>query len=420
MKSKKNLKEVKQKEKPKSEAEPMTSISEVEKKVKLKNIEKFIHITEYNDYTSMDIIKSLFEQINKLAFKLNSSKEIYSKELSIDEKQDNSIDYISGFQILDHNIRITIIEGVSKKSIEIVKASLALQGFPYENKKIYSNRNVLFEERRYSSFGLSLKYIKLRKNLCNILTEYDIYSKADRQSDVFKTFMDLSAILRGPTLEILDLMKVFPSYDSLLLLERYYSDILNKEDMTGKSNEKSKKNEEINENSLNNSQVNEKNEVIVEKTRKISRKSKTNSKNPDFQLKKSEKSRKNRDFHKENQFFLEKLVENNKKQGKSFEKFCLNKVNDEYKGVVYQYSGQRLNYWSEYMNRQRMKYEKDNNNFYCFSKKYLTLMLPMTKNTNVSYEEYVNNKKKWICDKDFFVSKPESERIYFPRINRKD
>jgi len=69
----------------------------------------------------MKNLKEVFEQVNKEAFNLKSTKEIYTKVLSPEEQDDNESDYISGFQLIDTNFRITIIEGISSKSMKLIR-----------------------------------------------------------------------------------------------------------------------------------------------------------------------------------------------------------------------------------------------------------------------------------------------------------
>ena len=68
----------------------------------------------------------------------------------------------------------------------------------------------------------------------------------------------------------------------------------------------------------------------------------------------------------------------------------------------------------------RKKYQKDKNHYYSYSEKLLTLSFPMVEPfRNEEYLKYVENKSKWIVNKDFDRYKqPEREKIYFPRINK--
>ena len=85
---------------------------------KEKNLERFIYYTTYNDINFMEKIIPLFEEINQKAFNLRSAKEIYTYGLSEEERNNNEIDYISGFQIIDKISRLTILEGISGKAMQ--------------------------------------------------------------------------------------------------------------------------------------------------------------------------------------------------------------------------------------------------------------------------------------------------------------
>ena len=110
-----------------STKKPEEGIEENEKEPepeKEKNLERFVYITTYSDSKTMEILHSLFEEINQPAFDLKSVKEIYTKALTEEERDNNEIDYISGVQILDEERRITIIEGLSGKGIQKVRNAL--------------------------------------------------------------------------------------------------------------------------------------------------------------------------------------------------------------------------------------------------------------------------------------------------------
>jgi hypothetical protein len=70
------------------------------------------------------VLKEIFETVNTKAFSLKSVKEIYTKNLSIEEQNNLDIDYISGVQIIDSSYRITIIEGITEKGIKLIKERL--------------------------------------------------------------------------------------------------------------------------------------------------------------------------------------------------------------------------------------------------------------------------------------------------------
>ena len=203
-----------------------------------KNLERFIYYTTYDDITFMDKLRSLFEEINQKAFNLQSSKEIYTHGLSEEERDNNEIDYISGFQLIDKVSRLTIIEGIADKAMKKIKEAFPKTQINNNTFMIFSDSNILFNKRLYSIFDLSLKFIKIRTNLSDILTHFDIYLKANKYKEIFDAFMNLGSILKAETLKDITNANLFPLGESLLLLERKYGDILKEEDLTGKKEEK--------------------------------------------------------------------------------------------------------------------------------------------------------------------------------------
>ena len=201
------------------------------------NLERFIYVTTYLDSNFMQTLKELFEEINQKAFTLKSVKEIYTKGLTEEERDNNEIDYISGFQLIDKNIRITILEGITGKAMKIIKERLPKTQMNNKNYMIFADSTVLFNKRLYSKFDLSLKYIKLRETLSNILQTFDIYTKANKYRQIYDAFLNFGSILKAQTLREISEAKLFPDSESLLLLERKYADILNDEDQIKKQKE---------------------------------------------------------------------------------------------------------------------------------------------------------------------------------------
>ena len=120
-----------------------------------KNIERYIYITKYSDINSVKIINQLFQDINSSAFNLASKNDIISKVLTNEEQNNNEIDYISGFQIIDSKIRLTVIEGITNKSMLEIKKALPKAQMNNDVIKIFSDCSILFNQRIYSKFNLS-------------------------------------------------------------------------------------------------------------------------------------------------------------------------------------------------------------------------------------------------------------------------
>ena len=214
---------------------------EVPPKENPKNLERFIYISTYNDSNLMTTLKKLFEEINQNAFNLKSEKEVYTRNLTEEEQDNNEIDYISGFQLIDKNYRITILEGVTGQGMQKVKEYLPRKQLNTDDLKIFSDSNILFDKRIYSKFGLSLKFIKLQKNFSNILETYEIYEKAHRCREIYDTFQIFGSLLKAQTLREITLAGLFPQAEHLLMVERKYGDLLTEQDMTAIYREKKRK-----------------------------------------------------------------------------------------------------------------------------------------------------------------------------------
>ncbi len=441
----------KNKNEPEEEEEPQGPPPE-----KPLNLERFIYVTNYLDSNFMQNLKQLFEEINQTAFNLKSVKEIYTKGLTEEERDNNEIDYISGFQLIDKNMRITILEGITGKAMKKIKEAIPKTQMNNKNYMVFADSGVLFNKRLYSKFDLSLKYIKLRETLSTILQTFDIYTKANKYRQIYDAFLNFGSILKAQTLKEIAQANLFPDAESLLLLERKYADILNDEDMTGihkekkkkkrikldsltktstsgfsgrsSSNKKTKRSDSLNESGLNSLmedkskklEENEKNnlEKIEKKVEEAKRPIPVDARNLEYEnylREKKLKRIKSEDIWRRN---IEDLCSMKRKPHHN--RFCMNTPFASSSHNIILFGPSRNNHYEEITKNMREKYLKDKNHFYTYSLYGLTLNFPMIERyRNEEYLNYMENKKKWhVKDKDFDRYKqPAREKYYFPKIN---
>ena len=441
----------KNKNEPEEEEEPQGPPPE-----KPLNLERFIYVTNYLDSNFMQNLKQLFEEINQTAFNLKSVKEIYTKGLTEEERDNNEIDYISGFQLIDKNMRITILEGITGKAMKKIKEAIPKTQMNNKNYMVFADSGVLFNKRLYSKFDLSLKYIKLRETLSTILQTFDIYTKANKYRQIYDAFLNFGSILKAQTLKEIAQANLFPDAESLLLLERKYADILNDEDMTGihkekkkkkrikldsltktstsgfsgrsSSNKKTKRSDSLNESGLNSLmedkskklEENEKNnlEKIEKKVEETKRPIPVDARNIEYEnylREKKLKRIKSEDIWRRN---IEDLCSMKRKPHHN--RFCMHTPFATSSHNIILFGPSRINHYEEITKNMREKYLKDKNHFYTYSLYGLTLNFPMIERyRNEEYLNYMENKKKWhVKDKDFDRYKqPAREKYYFPKIN---
>ena len=397
------------------------------------NLERFIYITTYSDVITLQKLKQLFEEINQSAFNLRSPKEIYIRELTEEERNNNEIDYISGFQILDKKIRITIIEGITGKGMKIVKETLPRYQMNNNNFKIFSDSNILFNKRIYSKFDLQLKFIKLRDTFEEILTTYDIYLKTKRYREIYDAFLNFGSILQSKTLEDITRANLFSNDDDLLFLERKYADILTEEDLTGipkKKKLRKKINIEefdkkffgktVNENNKDNNKEKDENKEN-EKIKNKNIKPKLDSHNFSYDEMKKKKKLKisfsQRMIMNKNYIsLLQKKIDDGIIP--KMEKFCVKDNENESKEPILYNSTVKNNYYVKLVKSMSQKYINNKDKSYAYSNQLSSFFPLVEPYRNDKYYEELEKIKKWICKKDFNrFSQPEKDKFYFPKIN---
>ena len=397
-------------------------------------VERIIIITTYNDSEFLSNLKKCFEFVNQQAFNLKSPKEIYTRDLSEEEKKSLTIDYISGVQILDKTMRITFLEGLKGKSIEKIKEFIPKKIMNNKTNKYFSDSNVFFNERIYSLFLLNLKYIKLRNTLKEILTTYDLYSKADKQREIYDSFLKLGSILRVETMKDIKEMDLFPKSEHLIMLERKYADMLIEEDLTGintnKKNKKKKKkklfelyDEKEKEKQMKKSQTEKllnikKNYQLNENNNNIN----NNFMNKVFKPKLDSHNLKYIKLLNERppqesikETFEKNLIYLKDMKKKEYFRFCMPvkenlKECQSQRNILFN-STVKNNYYVNLINRMGEKYKNDKNNHYTYSTEKIFLNFPIQDKID-EYKKFDRNLKK---DFDRFTQ-PKREYIYLPKI----
>ena len=454
----KNKKDNNQKGKGKNDKNKKKIEEEEEEEIQLpppekpNNLERFIYVTTYYDSSAMQKIKELFEEINKEAFQLRSVKEIYTRNLSDEERDNNEIDYISGVQLLDKNIRITLIEGITDKAMAKIKEKLPKYQMNNNTFMVFSDKNVLFNKRIYSKFDLSLKYIKLRDTLQSILTTFPIYMKADKYKEIYNAFLNFGSILNSKTMKEIAHAELFSDADALLMLERKYADILNDEDMTGIKQVKKKRKKMIKLDALERQTMAstitstfsfDKNK-IDNKMKDNEDKENKDKENKDENIKEDDNIQIEINKEKDNlrdkintlNLEYEKALQNYipESKGKTIQRnidyiktmkkkrinqrFCLPDLDSDFTDEVHFQSTTKNNFYIKVIEKMRDKYLSDKNNYYTYSNYGLAMAFPLIQHRNEEYYQTIQNKKKWVSPKDFDrYIQPPKDKYYFPKIN---
>jgi hypothetical protein len=74
--------------------------------------ERMVIILPYKAPQEVKQIQSSFERINLQGLKLDNARYLNTKELSEAERNDRMLDYLGGFELMDSEMRMFIIEGL--------------------------------------------------------------------------------------------------------------------------------------------------------------------------------------------------------------------------------------------------------------------------------------------------------------------
>jgi hypothetical protein len=74
--------------------------------------ERMVIILPYKAAQEVKQIQSSFERINLQGLKLDNARYLNTKELSEAERNDRMLDYLGGFELMDSEMRMFIIEGL--------------------------------------------------------------------------------------------------------------------------------------------------------------------------------------------------------------------------------------------------------------------------------------------------------------------
>ena len=141
------------------------------------------------NYLSDTAVEASFERINLAGLNLENSRYLNTKELSEEERNNRQLDFIGGFEIMDSEFRMFIIEGIGGKGRgmdQFYRANERERPNDKKYKMLY-NPLVRYKNRMYLDFNVSLKKIKLRDTLTKIMGLPDVYLRSKVPEDMFDT-----------------------------------------------------------------------------------------------------------------------------------------------------------------------------------------------------------------------------------------
>jgi hypothetical protein len=130
-----------------------------------------------------------FERVNLELLNLDSVIYLNTKELTEEEKNDRTLDYLGGFELMDSEMRLLLIEGIGGENNSIDKFYKANERERPNDKKLKMiyNPDIKFKNRLYQDFNCAIKRIKLRDSLTSTINAPNIYLRSKVPEDIYDT-----------------------------------------------------------------------------------------------------------------------------------------------------------------------------------------------------------------------------------------
>lgn len=171
-----------------------------------------------------------------------------TKEFSEEERENRLLDFVGGFELMDNEIRMLVVEGVGGKGRSMNKFYRANERQKPNSRrfKLLYNPQVKFKNRLYLDFNVSIKKIKLRNSLTDIMSHPDVFLRSKVPEEIYDTLQKLAEMRKFDRIKYLRDYDLFPETNRLLSLERKYGDSLTYEDIWGEP-ERSKRQKKLEE-----------------------------------------------------------------------------------------------------------------------------------------------------------------------------
>ena len=151
--------------------------------------ERMIIILPYRASEAVKTIEASFERINLAGLNLSNSRYLNTKELSEAERNNRGLNFLGGFELMDAEFRVYVIEGLGG-------SGLSMDQFYRDNErtrpndrkfKMLYNPDIKFKNRLYLDFNCAIKKIRLRDTLSKIMSSPDVYLRSKVPEDMYDT-----------------------------------------------------------------------------------------------------------------------------------------------------------------------------------------------------------------------------------------
>jgi hypothetical protein len=211
---------------------------ELQQKLAVTPFTRMIVLFKYLDDDTLRAISSGLNAVNGAALPdIQGTLRSYSfSEAELQAAKDAQLDVITGFMIIDDDMRLVVLEGLAApgKGMQRMFTEFLPRVKPNDdNLRIVCNPEVLFPDRIYPEFGPDLRRIRIRDKLKKLARRPEVYNRKQVEEICFEAIDGVMTLRRAQDMASTKKLSMYPSAASLNKLELLYGEAITRPDMDG-------------------------------------------------------------------------------------------------------------------------------------------------------------------------------------------
>ena len=199
-----------------------------------------VFIMDYNDNEMLHTVQDGVRSTNAEVLDLQGTdahilQTLTTYKLNEEQMRDSNLDLLTGFQLIDSERRVIVVEGLKAGSMAIMHDIAGEFIGTSSERRILINFDLDYECRLYSSFGVDLKPIKLRSTLSAILADAGTVGTGKVRYECKEGLRCLAKLTEISWFRQADRMHLMPTHTMLNYVDKKFGGELTKDDIFGVS-----------------------------------------------------------------------------------------------------------------------------------------------------------------------------------------
>ena len=373
-------------------------------------------------YKEVEVLQQLREAMDAVNAKAIPFVSLRSYQLTPEQAtmaDEGKLDIVSGFQAVDDNTRIIVVEGLSEGGMQRIREGVPRTKSNTDRRKFFCSPEVRFTTRIYTPYHVDLKMVRLRDPLQQILKNPNIYNRALVSQKCFDALHRLGELRKTNRMRTVKIMNLFPEVEGLEELESKYGETVTLMDMFGRNRARRKLQVDSVANALKKVEAGKQTSLeggmslfaatkLVTKARRVRRKAATEATNKEFEeMMKTRASMPAKDYLSGHMDEAKKMRMITREKKRLEWEAAKNNPNP-----VYIYGNQKMSSKAAAQARLRKRIAQDKNAVFTYSKDYVSQTVTTVDPNEVFKEEARQHKAKYVTSTGFVYPPPKDPKDY--------